>query len=508
MMYLPYFSVETWALFVVLFSLLMLYGYAPYGVFKKLGIPGPKPLPFIGNFLEYKKGFHIVDMECSRKYGKVWGVYDGRQPLMGTVDTAVIKTILVKECYSVFTNRRNMGLNGDLYDAVSMIEDDEWKRIRSILSPSFTSGRLKEMFVIMKHHSNNLIKSLQKAGINEAVDPKQFFGAYSIDVVTSTAFSIDIDSLNSPGDPFVSNVKKLVDFDVMNPFLVLSVLFPFLTPLMEKIGISIFPAAPMDFFYQSLKKIKADREQQVHKPRVDFLQLMVDSQVPGGGAASTEKNSKKGLTDHEILSQAVTFIFAGYETSSSTLSFLAYSLATNPEIMEKLLDEIDEFFPDKAPVKYEPLMKMEYLDMILNEVLRMYPVGVRLERMCKKSVEINGMTIPKGMAVQVPIYALHYDPSLWPEPEVFRPERFSKENRENMDPYTFLPFGAGPRNCIGMRFAVVMMKLAIVEVLQNFTFAVCEETQVPIELQCMGFLQPAKPIKLKLVPRISASNEE
>ncbi|KAJ8251124.1 hypothetical protein GJAV_G00217540 [Gymnothorax javanicus] len=504
-----YFSMETWALLIILITLILLYGYAPYGVFRKLGIPGPKPLPFIGTFLGYRKGFIEFDRECYKKYGKVCRIYDGRLPVLAIMDTGIIKTILVKECYSIFTNRRNLGLNGYLYDAVSIVEDDEWRRIRSVLSPSFTSGRLKEMFPIMTRHSNNLVKSLEKKIISdEVVDMKDFFGSYSMDVVSSTAFSVDIDSLNNPDDPFVANVKKLAKFDILNPFLLLVVLFPFLTPLMEQMGVSLFPASAMNFFLDSLQKIKADREKHVHKNRVDFLQLMVDSQVPEERATSTEEKPEKGLTDHEILSQAVTFIFAGYETSSSSLSFLAYSLATNPDVMQKLQDEIDEVFPNKAPMKYDALMQMEYLDMVINESLRMYPIGLRVERICKKTVEISGITIPKGTCIAIPAFVLQHDPTLWPEPEKFKPERFSKDNKGSIDPYAYLPFGAGPRNCIGMRFAVIMMKLALVQILQNFSFTVCKDTQIPVELDSQGFLQPRKPIKLKLVPRISASDEE
>ncbi|XP_016390147.1 cytochrome P450 3A40-like, partial [Sinocyclocheilus rhinocerous] len=117
-----------------------------------------------------------------------------------------------------------------------------------------------------------------------------------------------------------------------------------------------------------------------------------------------------GLSDHEILSQSMIFIFAGYETTSSTLSFFFYNLATNPEAMKKLQEEIDQTFADKAPVDYEAVMNMEYLDAALNESLRLFPVAGRLERVCKKTVDINGLLIPKDMVVMIPTYALHRDP--------------------------------------------------------------------------------------------------
>lgn len=426
----------------------------------------------------------------------MWGIFDGRQPVLCITDPAMVKTILIKECYSFFTNRRNFRLNGPLYDAVSIAEDDQWRRIRSVLSPSFTSGRLKEMFDIMKQHSAVLISSMKKkADKDEPLELKEFFGPYSMDVVTSTAFSVDIDSLNNPSDPFVTNIKKMLKFDFLSPIFLTVAFFPFMGPILEKLEFSFFPTSVTDFFYAALQKIKIDREGSKQKTRVDFLQLMIDSQQ--------NNNSKqdKGLTDHEILSQAMIFLFAGYETTSSSLTFLSYNLATNPQVMKKLQEEVDATFPNKAPIQYQELMQMEYLDCVINESLRLFPIASRLERVAKASVEINGFVIPKGMVVMVPTWPMHRDPEIWPEAEKFKPERFSKENKETIDPYSYMPFGAGPRNCIGMRFALVVMKLAIVEILQRYSFSVCKETEIPFELDIQGLLQPKRPIKLKLVPR-------
>uniref|UniRef100_A0A6Q2ZB49 Cytochrome P450 3A n=1 Tax=Esox lucius TaxID=8010 RepID=A0A6Q2ZB49_ESOLU len=506
--FLPYFSAETWTLLVLLITLIVVYGYWPYSFFTKLGIPGPKPLPFLGTMLEYKKGFTRFDTECFQKYGRIWGIYDGRQPVLCTMDRTMIKTILIKECYNNFTNRRNFHLNGELYDALSIAEDDAWKRIRSVLSPSFTSGRLKEMFGIMKQHSSNLLNGMKKqAEKGQAIELKEFFGPYSMDVVTSTAFSVDIDSLNNPSDPFVSNVKKMLKFDLFNPLFLLVALFPFTGPVMEKMKFSFFPVEVTDFFYASLAKIKSGRGTGNTNGRVDFLQLMIDSQKDSKTKTGEEQNKGAlNTVDHEILSQAMIFIFAGYETTSSTMSFLAYNLAVNPHVMTKLQEEIDTVFPNKAPIQYEALMQMEYLDSVLNESLRLYPIAARLERVTKKTVEINGIIIPKDCVVLVPTWTLHRDPEIWSDPEEFKPERFSKENKESIDPYSYMPFGAGPRNCIGMRFALIMIKLAMVEILQSYTFTACDETQIPLEMDIQGLLMPKQPIKLKLEPRNAPSN--
>ncbi|XP_074485772.1 cytochrome P450 3A40-like [Sebastes fasciatus] len=497
-------SAETWTLLVALITLIFVYVCWHFGTFKKLGVPGPNPVPFFGTMLAYRKGFTNFDMDCFKKYGKIWGIFDGRQPVLCITDPAMIKAVLIKECYSFFTNRRNFRLNGALYDAVSIAEDDQWRRIRGVLSPSFTSGRLKEMLDIMKHHSANLVSSMKKkADKDEPLELKEFFGPYSMDVVTSTAFSVDIDSLNNPSDPFVTNIKKMLKFDLFSPLFLIVAFFPFMGPIFEKMEFSFFPASVTDFFYSALQKIKSNRENSKQRSRVDFLQLMIDSQKNND---LSKEEPDKGLSDHEILSQAMIFLFAGYETTSSSLTFLAYNLATHPHVMKQLQEEIDSTFPNKGPVEYQALMQMEYLDSVINESLRLYPIAARLERVAKATVEINGLVIPKDMIILVPTWPIHRDPEVWPEPEVFKPERFSKENKEAIDPYTYMPFGAGPRNCIGMRFALMMMRLAVVEILQKFSFSVCKETEIPFEMDVQGLLMPKRPIKLKLVPRSESSN--
>ncbi|XP_019368524.1 PREDICTED: cytochrome P450 3A21-like [Gavialis gangeticus] len=507
MNFLSYFSIETWALLIVLLGLLLLYGIWPYGTFKKLGIPGPKPMPFFGTAMNYRNGFIDFDNECFQKYGKMWGIYDGRQPVLSTVDPTVIKSVLVKECYTVFTNRRSFGPTGILESAISLAEDENWKRIRTVLSPTFTSGKLKEMFPIMKHYGDILVRNVQKqVEKNDIISVKEVFGAYSMDVVTSTSFGVNTDSMNNPKDPFVKEAKKLVKFDFFSPFFVLLYAFPFLNPVMKKLGVNIFPKDALEFFMQSVTKIKEARKEEAHTNRVDFLQLMIDSQRSNNGhVGNGSSHSPKVLTDIEILAQAIIFIFAGYETISSTVRYLVYELAIHPDVQQKLQEEVDKVLLNKDSFTYDTLMQMDYLDMTLNETLRFYPFGGRIERVCKKDVEVNGVPILKGMVVMVPLYVLHHNPEYWPEPEEFRPERFSKDNKESIDPYLYLPFGAGPRNCIGMRFAVLAMKIAIARMVQNFTFKTCEETPIPLKLDSKGFLNPVKPIILKLVPRSSST---
>ncbi|MEJ1281801.1 cytochrome P450 family 3 subfamily a polypeptide 11 [Cricetulus griseus] len=472
-------------------------GTHKHDIFKKQGIPGPKPLPFLGTLLSYYKGVWKFDIECRKKYGKIWGLFDGQTPLFSVTDTEMIKNVLVKECYSVFTNRRDFGPVGLMSKAVSISKDEEWKRIRALLSPTFTSGKLKEMFPIIEQYGDILVKYLRReAEKGKPVITKEVFGAYSMDVITSTAFGVSVDSLNNPKDPFVEKARKLLRFDFFDPLFLSVVLFPFITPIYERLNVSLFPKDSIEFFRKFVYKMKEHRLDYNQKHRVDFLQLMMNAHDN-----SKDKESHKALSDMEIIAQSIIFIFAGYETTSSTLAFALYLLATHPDIQKKLQEEIDVALPNKTRPTYDKVMEMEYLDMVMNETLRLYPIGNRLERVCKRDVQMDGVFVPKGSIVMVPVFALHYDPQYWPEPEEFRPERFSKENKGSIDPYVFMPFGNGPRNCIGMRFALMNMKLALTKVLQNFSFQPCKETQMPMKLSRKAMLQPEKPIVLKVVPR-------
>ncbi|XP_040829774.1 cytochrome P450 3A6-like isoform X3 [Ochotona curzoniae] len=493
----PDFSIETWVLVVTSLVLLYLYGTYTHGTFKKLGIPGPKPLPFLGTLMGYRKGMWNFDMECYKKYGNMWGLFEGRQPMLAITDPDMMKAVLVKECYSTFTNRRVLGPLGLMRKALFNSEDEEWKRLRALLSPTFTSGKLKEMIPIIAQYGDVLVKNLsQEAEKGKPVDLKEIFGSYSLDVITATSFGVDIDSLRNPQDPFVRNVKTLLKLNVFDPVLFSIILFPFLIPVYEALNITVFKNDAVNYLKTSVEKIKEDRLKDKKKHRVDLLQLMINSQN------SKEVDSYKALTDPELVAQAIIFIHGGFETTSSTLSFIMYFLATHPDVQQKLQQEVDAVLPNKAPVTYDTLMQMEYLEMVVNEALRIYPIATRVERVCKKDTEINGVFIPKGTLVMMPSYVLHRDPKYWTDPYEFRPEsRFSKKNKDKINPYTYLPFGLGPRNCIGMRFALMNLKFALVRLMQNFSFKPCKETQIPMKLAMDMILKPEKPIILNVVSR-------
>lgn len=210
---------------------------------------------------------------------------------------------------------------------------------------------------------------------------------------------------------------------------------------------------------------------------------MIESEEQDGDKSKQESTEagklKKTLSNGEILSQSILFLTVGAETTANTLSFLAHSLAMHPEYQEKLIEEVDSVLERfNGEVSYESVNEMTYMDQCIDETLRLYPPAIRVNRVCNKDYEYNGIKIPKDQIWTVSIWGVHRDPEIYPEPEKYDPERFNEQNRKARENEAFIPFGAGPRNCIGARFAVLEVKLLLAILLKKYKFQKCEKTVV------------------------------
>lgn len=213
---------------------------------------------------------------------------------------------------------------------------------------------------------------------------------------------------------------------------------------------------------------------------------------------STDHGVSK-LTDEEIVAQCVAFLLAGHETSMITLSTTAYHLALHPDVQEKLRKEIGKYMEmNPGASLYELSHGIEYLDCVINETQRLCPPAHQLNRECTQDCNINGIPIPKGIEIIIPFYALHHDPDAWEDAEKFDPERFRGPAKDTRHPYQFLPFGAGPRNCIGMRFALLEIKIALVKILMKYKLVRSPETQVPLVMHAGNTLSPRDGVHLKV----------
>lgn len=207
------------------------------------------------------------------------------------------------------------------------------------------------------------------------------------------------------------------------------------------------------------------------------------------------------LSDDEIVAQSVFFLLVGYKNTSNTLAFVSYFLAINHHLQDKLKSDIREAkTSDPATSVYELARSIDYLDSVVNESLRLCPPIFQMNRSCQEDYEFNDIHIPAGMEVIIPTYAIHRDPDAWPSPEKFDPDRFRGDTEDFRDrhPYQFLPFGAGPRNCIAMKFALMEVKIALVKILKKYKFVQSPETQVPLALHTGVMLSPRNGVFLRV----------
>uniref|UniRef100_A0A0N5C222 Cytochrome n=1 Tax=Strongyloides papillosus TaxID=174720 RepID=A0A0N5C222_STREA len=176
-------------------------------------------------------------------------------------------------------------------------------------------------------------------------------------------------------------------------------------------------------------------------------------------------------------------------------------LAHHQEYQNRCREEILESIENKNIdyIDYDTINKLNYLDQCIKECLRMYPPAGRISRMCVQKTTINNIDFKPGVSVSIPIFNLHYDEDIYPEPNIFDPERFSPEQKAQRDPLYYMPFGYGPRNCIGMRYAYLSMKVYLARLLLKFKFKTCSESlPIPLEICAKLLTKPIKKLYLKV----------
>ncbi|XP_063443194.1 lithocholate 6-beta-hydroxylase-like [Mytilus trossulus] len=500
-------NIPYWILTISLICLsLYLYTVWRHGIWKRLGIPGPKPYPFLGLLKQLPiDGFAATDFNLIQKYGKVVGVYQGTRPTLLISDPDIVRDLFIKD-FSNFTNRPDV-IKPDKFTSHSMTvaRDDYWKFLRTKISPTFTTGKLRNMTPLIQRCCDDLVDNIKKQSEGDSViDMKEIASGFTMDVICSTAFGMQVNSQTEKDNQFVSYARRAMRTQVKAIFFLICMTFPFMKSIMTALFETPQFGGTEHFFKKVVSDILKDRNSSnIHR---DFIQIVTEDSSTNDNSEDTEapqgssKFHSRALTEDEIAVNSLIFFSAGFDTTSIAVSFSSYCLARYPDIQDKLIQEIDKTLGKEIPT-HDIVMKMEYLDLFVSEVLRLYAPSTRFFREAREDVSINGWLIPKDADVTVCVYALHRDPEYWPEPETFDPERFTEENKAKRHPYAYLPFGIGPRICVGMRLALLETKMAIVYMLQNFKFVTCDETEIPVIFEKGFLLRAENGIKLKVTQR-------
>ncbi|KAK3700699.1 hypothetical protein QZH41_015646, partial [Actinostola sp. cb2023] len=412
----------------------------------------------------------------------------------------LLKHITVKE-FEKFRNRNDPIVPPPPFNAgLNTAEDDQWKRIRGTLTPTLTGAKLKQMVPLLQESCDVLMRKFREAAnLGTTMNVGPCFQQYVLEIVFKTAFGLDSSFQTHPNKDVVAKIGDLfATIFAPTKFSLICQSLPFFSSLRN-----IMVRAKILDYYQYFSAISsgiiAQRKKQ-GSDRKDLIQMML---------TSVDKNGNQKLTDDEISAQAVQVLNAGLHTTSTRFISCCFVLAHFPEVQVKLIEEIDHALqanPDKPlyelvhdldyldcvlneeidhalqanPDKplYELGHDLDYLDCVLNEELRLcFSSSTAINRRCTEACTIDGVHFPKGAGVILCVYLLHVDPDAWPEPFKFDPERFRGPAKEQRHPYQFIPFGAGPRSCIGMRLAQLEVKITLVRLLREFRFVLAPETK-------------------------------
>ncbi|XP_076441786.1 cytochrome P450 3A24-like [Babylonia areolata] len=479
----------------LLVLLIYVYGTWTYSTWTQAGVPGPKPSPFIGNLTEFRKmGGYKVSLHWSKKYGKTFGIYFMRNPMLLTTDTEILKEVFIKD-FTSFPDRTidNPLTPYPLNLGLVFVNGERWRRLRHTMTPTFSASKLKLMGRFINLCCENLATAIGKsADSGERMDVKQLFGAFTLDVIAGTGFGFETNSLTEGEDNvFLHHAKQV--FGGSNPFrlvVVLAAMFPSLGPALRALGFSTNPKKDVNFLTDTIRAVIEERKRG-EKGGQDFIQLMLDAEASDEEVARDP--SKKHLTKDELIAQGLLLFVAGYDTTSTTLQFLSYLLATHPDVQDRLHREIVDAIGDAKP-SYENVMSIPFLEGCIFETLRMYPPISLMARKAVRDTTVKGVKIPAGVAVAANIIGLNHDEEFFPEPDRFLPERYLDDQHPIPQLVKDFGFGAGPRQCLGMRLALYEAKMAVVAILTKFRFVTVKDTPAEIKLSPIGLTTPSHPV--------------
>lgn len=460
------------------------------------GVPYLSLTEYIGVLYDaFTKPLPDVIRSNHLKYGKIYGSYQGFVPCLVVGDPDLLRVVCAED-FKSFIDRTEGEVTGNaLWDKMLLnMTSDVWRSERMALSPAFTPSKLKLIFPRFLELTERLrLQFVEQAKHRNIVAVQRLFETCSMDGMAAFLFGLDLHTSATPDHPLVtccngffsakSGWKVVMLYLMSKVFKMLPIEFP------SKYG----SQQVMNFVEVMVEKRLRSKERYN-----DVLQFCLDT------VREVNKNNDNKLTESEmrdVAAEIMVFFIAGSDGVAIALTFSAYNLALHPEYQDKLVEEINEA-EKKNGMTFEAINSMPLLEAVVKESLRMYTPDSFLTRRCNKETTLYGIDFKPGMCIELPLTGVHYNPDFFPEPYAFKPERFLPEMKDLLKPYSFLAFGAGPRNCIGLRVALVQAKTMLACILRDVRFERCDETAVPVKFVPRRLLlEPATEVKLRVVPR-------
>ncbi|XP_063927052.1 cytochrome P450 4d2-like isoform X2 [Zophobas morio] len=430
--------------------------------FKSLSaIPGPRPLPLIGNALDVGDTPTALFNNCAKlldQYGDIFKVFIANECKVFIANADFLEEIMTSNVHITKSNGYYL-LKPFLNFGLLTSSGSKWKRRRKLITPTFHFKILDQFLDIFNASSDILVKKLFNEVGKESTDVYPYIHLFSLDVIC--AMGVKISSQEGKNSEYVNSLIHYFDIFIVRFFSAwrrFDFLFKFAPeyPIQEK-----YLETLQRFSTSVIKKRRLEKSQEVVettsdlgiKRRVALLDLLLESD---------------DLTNDDIKEEINTFMFEGHDTTASGVTFALLALAENPEVQQKVYDEVLAVVGDETYVSMQHLQDTKYLEMVIKEVQRKYGAVPFVERQLEMDATIRGVHFPRGTTLNLYLYGVHHNEKYFPEPEKFDPDRFWPHRQSERHNYAFVPFSAGPRNCVGQKFAMHDMKVTIIKILQKF----------------------------------------
>ncbi len=369
-------------------------------------------------------------------------------------------------------------------------EGDFWRKQRRLAQPAFYKTQLEAIYKLMREVAEDYLLGFEQRNMEgSAFNLAEEMMKVTADIVLATLFHSRFEEGSDTYEKLyhtMHDTQAYILYCVHHPHLVP---WTFINGQRRRFfrDLKVFD----DIVYQLIKERK-----QSDNPPPGLLTMLIQARDADTGEQMTEK---------QLRDEAITIFAAGHETSANALAWTLYSLAQNPDILTRLRAEVDQVLEDRIPTMAE-LRKLTYTQQVIEEGMRRYPPAWALGREALQDTEILGEKVPRKSIVFINIYALHHHPDYWEEPERFDPERFAPERVKDRSRWQYLPFGAGPRMCIGNHFAMMEMQLLLALLVRRFDFTLTDGQQV--EMQPLITLKPKEGIWMTVKKRSFVVNRK
>lgn len=360
-----------------------------------------------------------------------------------------------------------------LGNGIATSEGDFWRSQRQIINPAFHRQSLMRMGEIMRSRARDMIDAWANRADGSAFSLSDDLTALTLRIVVESLFGTDITDKDdgTRTDVIAQSVDTMLQVCERRVWSVPDFHHTWLSPLFWQHRAA--HAALDRIVYDIIAERRSSRE-----PHADLLGMLLDARNAETG---------EGMSDSQLRDETTTLLVTGHESTANAAMWIFYILSRHPEIERRIRNEIAAVCGDETPDDAQ-LRNLNYLRMVIDEVLRVYPPAWTTSRTALGEDDILGYPVETGTSVMISPYVIHHNPRYWPEPEVFDPERHTAEMKEGRPKFAYIPFGGGPRNCIGANFAMMELQLVVSMILQRYRVSVLDQDK--IEREAMVSIRP------------------